>query len=86
MSERCVPMIEVEGEPCEEHGWPMAGIAYGGLCIEGRLIKAEAQIQRVREVCDLWQRRHDSSIRHPTAIPAVAITAVLRALDGDGDE
>jgi len=44
-----------------------------------------AAIQRVRDVCDLWQRRHDSSIRHPADIPAVAIVAVLRALDGDGD-
>ena len=44
----------------------------------------EAAIARVREVCDLWQRRHDTSIRHPTAIPAIAITAVLRALDGTG--
>ena len=47
---------------------------------------AEAQVQRVREVCDLWQRRHDSSIRHPADIPAVAITAVLRALGGGDDD
>lgn len=46
-----------------------------------RAEQAEAQVQRVQKVCDLWQRRHDSSIRHPTAIPAIAITAVLRALD-----
>lgn len=50
-----------------------------------RAEKAEAAIARVRDVCDLWQRRHDSSIRHPADIPAVAIVAVLRALDGDGD-
>lgn len=49
------------------------------------LEEAQAAIQRVRDVCDLWQRRHDSSIRHPADIPAVAIVAVLRALDGDGD-
>ena len=48
-------------------------------------IHAEAAAQRVRDVCDLWQRRHDSSIRHPADIPAVSIVAVLRALDGDGD-
>ena len=46
--------------------------------------QAEAAIARVRDVCDLWQRRHDTSIRHPTAIPAIPITAVLRALDGTG--
>lgn len=50
------------------------------------LADAQATIQRVRDVCDLWQRRHDSAIRHPADIPAVAIIAVLRALDGDGDE
>ena len=43
----------------------------------------ERAIQRVRDVCDLFQRRYDSSIRHPTDIPAVAIVAVRRALDGD---
>ena len=48
-----------------------------------RAEQAEAAIQRVRDVCDLWQRRHDSSIRHPADIPAVAIVAVLRALEGD---
>ena len=51
-----------------------------------RAVAAEAQVQRVREVCDLWQRRHDSSIRHPADIPAVAITAVLRALGGGDDD
>ena len=51
--------------------------------MSARAEKAEAQVQRVREVCDLWQRRHDSAIRHPADIPAVAITAVLLALDGD---
>ena len=55
-------------------------------CWVARAEKAEATIQRVRDVCDLWQRRHDSSIRHPADIPAVAIVAVLRALDGDGDD
>ena len=48
-----------------------------------RAEQAEAAIQRVRDVCDLFQRRYDSSIRHPTDIPAVAIVAVRRALDGD---
>ena len=48
-----------------------------------RAEQAEAAIARVRDVCDLWQRRHDSSIRHPADIPAVAIVAVLRALEGD---
>ena len=54
--------------------------------VEGLLKRAErveAAIARVRDVCDLWQRRHDSSIRHPADIPAVAIVAVLRALEGD---
>lgn len=53
---------------------------------EERAEKAEAAIARVRDVCDLWQRRHDTSIRHPTAIAAIPITAVLRALEGDSDE
>ena len=53
---------------------------------QSRALMAEAQVRRVREVCDLWQRRHDSAIRHPADIPAVAITAVLRALDGGSDE
>ena len=48
-----------------------------------RAFKAEDAVRRVREVCDLWQRRHDSSIRHPSDIPAIAIAAVLRALDGE---
>ena len=53
-----------------------------------RLEQAEAAIQRVRGVVDLWQRHdprrwHDSSIRHPADIPTVAIVAVRRALDGD---
>ena len=48
-----------------------------------RAEQAEAAIQRVRDVCDLFQRRYDSSIRHPTDVPAVAIVAVRRALDGD---
>jgi len=51
--------------------------------MKARALDAEAAIQRVREVCDLWQRRHDASIRHPTDIPAVAIVAVRRALDGE---
>jgi len=50
-----------------------------------RAFKAEAAIQRVRDVCDLFQRRYDSSIRHPTDIPAVAIVAVRRALAGESD-
>lgn len=50
-----------------------------------RAEQAEAAIARVREVCDLWQRRYDSSIRHPADIPAVAIVAVLRALEGDSE-
>ena len=50
-----------------------------------RAEQAEAAIQRVRDVCDLFQRRYDSSIRHPTDIPAVAIVAVRRALDGESD-
>ena len=48
-----------------------------------RAEQAEAAIARVRDVCDLFQRRYDSSIRHPTDIPAVAIVAVRRALDGE---
>lgn len=55
-------------------------------CEKARAEKAEAALRRVREVCDLWQRRYDSAIRHPADIPAVAITAVLRALEGDVDE
>ena len=54
-------------------------------CAEHLIERQRSTIQRVRDVCDLWQRRHDSSIRHPADIPAVAIVAVLRALDGDGD-
>ena len=37
-----------------------------------RAEQAEPAIQRVRDVCDLFQRRYDSSIRHPTDIPAVS--------------
>ena len=51
-------------------------------CVEAEAERLRALVQRVREVCDLWQRRYDSSIRHPTDIPAIPITAVLRALDG----
>lgn len=56
--------------------------------IASQLNEAEAAIQRVRGVVDLWQRHdprrwHDSSIRHPADIPTVAIVAVRRALDGD---
>ena len=54
-------------------------------CAEHLIERQRSTAQRVRDVCDLWQRRHDSSIRDPADIPAVAIVAVLRALDGDGD-
>ena len=80
-------------EPCDPTGHPWQTYCsvhdswriVGADCWVARAEKAEATIQRVRDVCDLWQRRHDSSIRHPADIPAVAIVAVLRALDGDGD-
>ena len=51
MSE-CDPTEDEDGVTvCAAHAWLMAGIAPGGLCIEGRLIEAEAAIARVRDVC-----------------------------------
>ena len=48
-----------------------------------RAEKAEAAVERVVKLCANTQRRFDSSIRHPTAIAAISIDDVLRALDGD---
>ena len=36
----------------------------------------------VGDVCDLWQRRYDASVRHPTEIPIVPIDVIRRAMDG----
>ena len=69
----------------DNHDWPCGTIRAAVADTVTRLNKAEAAIQRVRDVCDLFQRRYDSSIRHPTDIPAVAIVAVRRALDGESD-
>ena len=49
---------------CAAHRWSMAGVAPGGLCIEGRLIKAEADALVLiannetlqREAKDAWRR------------------------------
>ncbi len=50
MSE-CYPTEDEDGVTvCAAHRWFMAGIAPGDLCIEGRLIRAEATIKRVRYV------------------------------------
>lgn len=87
--ERHVSCIEASDSPCTPQTcdtpvcW-VCEIRYQWPCPTRRAQDAETAIARVREVCDLWQRRHDSSIRHPSAIPAIAITAVLRALDGTG--
>ena len=51
-----------------------------------KLADREATIARVREVCDLWQRRYDSSIRHPADIASIPIEQVFSALDGADDE
>ena len=67
-------------------GGSSSGLEKWTLDWQSRAENAEAAIARVRDVCDLWQRRHDSSIRHPADIPAVAIVAVLRALEGDSDD
>ena len=65
---------------CEEHGWPMAGIAYGGLCIEGRLTKAEATIQRVRLFCVEILKDYDA------ADTVISVADILDLLDGGDDE
>ena len=74
---------------CAAHRWSMAGVAPGGLCIEGRLIKAEAAVQRVRELHSptegfngyLWCSAHCESTADgdPTDYPCETI----RALDGE---
>lgn len=76
------------GEDINGHEWQASAKRHLDLATEYRLRaeQAEAAIARVRDVCDLWQRRHDTSIRHPTAIPAIPITAALRALEGDSDD
>ena len=59
-----------------------------------RAFKAEAQVQRVREVCDLWQRRpFVGELNSASRLVTLgrlgyrrALRDVLAALDGDGDE
>ena len=98
MSE-CDPTEDEDGVTvCAAHAWFMAGIAPGGLCIEGRLIEAEAAIERVRELCE--QTTVSVSIGCRCYTDECSGTcgagrplswhlnpaAVLAALDGDSDE
>lgn len=90
--ERHVSCIEASDSPCTPETceelicWVCEEPDPSWPCPSRRAQDAEAAIARVWDVCDLWQRRHDTSIRHPTAIAAIPITAVLRALNGDSDE
>ena len=98
MSE-CDPTKDEDGVTvCAAHAWFMAGIAPGGLCIEGRLIEAEAAIARVRELCE--QTTVSVSIGCRCYTDECSGTcgagrplswhlnpaAVLAVLDGDSDE
>ena len=98
MSE-CDPTEDEDGVTvCAAHAWFMAGIAPGGLCIEGRLIEAEAAIARVRELCE--QTTVSVSIGCRCYTDECSGTcgagrplswhlnpaAVLAVLDGDSDE
>ena len=98
MSE-CDPAEDEDGVTvCAAHAWLMAGIAPGGLCIEGRLIEAEAAIARVRELCE--QTTVSVSIGCRCYTDECSGTcgagrplswhlnpaAVLAVLDGDSDE
>jgi len=98
MSE-CDPTEDEDGVTvCAAHAWFMAGIAPGGLCIEGRLIEAEAAIERVRELCE--QTTVSVSIGCRCYTDECSGTcgagrplswhlnpaAVLAVLDGDSDE
>jgi len=66
----------------------MAGIADGGLCVEGRLTKAEATIQRVRKVAENEDYGRIFAEYGPDAelISVVPLAALNAALDGGDDE
>ena len=91
MSE-CDPTEDEDGVTvCAAHVWFMAGIAPGGLCIEGRLIEAEAAIARVREL----HGRHDPNCPYGEDCAGAGLClacreeypcATIRALNGDSDE
>ena len=91
MSE-CDPTEDEDGVTvCAAHAWLMAGIAPGGLCIEGRLIEAEAAIARVREL----HGRHDPNCPYGEDCAGAGLClacreeypcATIRALNGDSDE
>lgn len=55
-------------------------------CEYMRALTAEAAIDRVVRLAANWQRRFDSSIRHPADIASIPIKEVFAALDGDSDE
>ena len=95
----CYPTSDEDGVTvCAEHAWHMAGVEPGGLCIEGRLIEAEAAIERVRELCE--QTTVSVSIGCRCYTDECSGTcgagrplswhlnpaAVLAVLDGDSDE
>ena len=83
MSE-CDPTEDEDGVTvCAAHAWLMAGIAPGGLCIEGRLIEAEAAIARVRGMAEAALAAHDEL---EGTYATVSAKAILNALEGGSDE
>ena len=82
MSE-CDPTEDEDGVTvCAAHVWFMAGIAPGGLCIEGRLIEAEAAVARVRGMAEAALAAHDELELEGT-YATVSAKAILNALGGD---
>ena len=82
MSE-CDPTEDEDGVTvCAAHAWFMAGIAPGGLCIEGRLIEAEAAVARVRGMAEAALAAHDELELEGT-YATVSAKAILNALGGD---
>ena len=82
MSE-CDPTEDEDGVTvCAAHAWLMAGIAPGGLCIEGRLIEAEAAVARVRGMAEAALAAHDELELEGT-YATVSAKAILNALGGD---
>ena len=55
-------------------------------CAEQLIEQQQAAIDRVVRLAANWQRRFDSSIRHPADIASIPIEAVFSALDGADDE
>jgi len=55
-------------------------------CEYVRALTAESAIDRVVRLAANWQRRFDSSIRHPADIASIPIEEVFAALDGGSDD